>query len=91
MVEENEQKLAELTHKHDQKLAEMTQTNEKFLALLKEEHARQIADLKQQNSRLLDENETLQLEAIENDDKQKHAASTLENLLLKLQKAQQVS
>ncbi|ATC93257.1 hypothetical protein PTUN_a0471 [Pseudoalteromonas tunicata] len=51
----------------------------------------EVSDLKEKNSQLIDENETLQLEAIESDEKQKHAASTLENLLLKLQNAQQVN
>ncbi|MBE0364958.1 hypothetical protein PULV_a3255 [Pseudoalteromonas ulvae UL12] len=51
----------------------------------------QVVELKQQNTQLVDENETMQLEAIENDEKQKHAAHTLENLLTKLQNAQQAN
>jgi len=50
-----------------------------------------IAELKEQNSKLLDENELLQLEALENEEKQKDASTTLSSLLDKLQSAQQAS
>lgn len=50
-----------------------------------------ISDLKEQNSKLLDENELLQLEALENEEKQKDASTTLSSLLDKLQSAQQAS
>jgi predicted PurR-regulated permease PerM len=47
------------------------------------------SSLKEQNSKLADENELLQLEALENEEKQKDASTTLSNLLAKLQSAQQ--
>lgn len=50
-----------------------------------------ISDLKEQNSKLLDENELLQLEALENEEKQKDTNTTLSSLLDKLQSAQQAS
>ncbi|WP_193049326.1 DUF904 domain-containing protein [Pseudoalteromonas undina] len=50
-----------------------------------------ITELKEQNSKLLDENELLQLEALENEEKQKDANTTLSSLLDKLQSAQQAS
>ncbi len=50
-----------------------------------------ITELKEQNSKLLDENELLQLEALENEEKRKDASTTLSSLLDKLQSAQQAS
>jgi len=50
-----------------------------------------ISELKEQNNKLLDENELLQLEALENEEKQKDASTTLSSLLDKLQSAQQAS
>ena len=50
-----------------------------------------VSELKDQNHKLTDENETLQLEALEVDEKQKHAATTLEGLLTKLQSVQQAN
>ena len=50
-----------------------------------------ITELKEQNSKLLDENELLQFEALENEEKQKDASTTLSSLLDKLQSAQQAS
>ncbi len=50
-----------------------------------------ITELKEQNSKLLDENELLQLEALEKKKKQKDASTTLSSLLDKLQSAQQAS
>ena len=50
-----------------------------------------ISELKEQNSKLLDENELLQLEALENEEKQKDASTTLSSLLDKLQSSQQAS
>ncbi len=50
-----------------------------------------ISELKEQNIKLLDENELLQLEALENEEKQKDASTTLSSLLDKLQSAQQAS
>ncbi|PAJ76073.1 DUF904 domain-containing protein [Pseudoalteromonas sp. NBT06-2] len=50
-----------------------------------------VSELKDQNIKLTDENETLQLEALEVDEKQKNAAKTLESLLTKLQSVQQAN
>jgi predicted nucleic acid-binding Zn-ribbon protein len=50
-----------------------------------------ISNLKEQNSKLADDNELLQLEALENEEKQKDASTTLSGLLDKLQSAQQAS
>ncbi|SFC45174.1 cell division protein ZapB [Pseudoalteromonas denitrificans] len=49
------------------------------------------SELKDLNAKLTDENETLLLEALEVDEKQKHATNTLEGLLQKLQSVQQAS
>ena len=51
----------------------------------------QTAKLLDENSKLLDENETLQLEVLENEEKQKDTSSTLTGLLEKLQSVQQAS
>ena len=50
-----------------------------------------LKSLQEQNSKLLDENETLQLEVLENEEKQKDTSSTLTGLLEKLQSVQQAS
>jgi len=50
----------------------------------------QVAELEQQKSQLADENETLQLEALEGEEKQKQASEVLTNLLDKLQSAEEV-
>ena len=50
-----------------------------------------VKSLQEQNSKLLDENETLQLEVLENEEKQKDTSSTLTGLLEKLQSVQQAS
>ncbi|MGB0945200.1 MULTISPECIES: cell division protein ZapB [Pseudoalteromonas] len=50
-----------------------------------------VASLKEQNSKLADDNELLQLEALENEEKQKDASTTLTGLLDKLQSAQQAN
>ncbi len=47
----------------------------------------EIAGLKQANSKLADENETLQLEILENEEKQSETSSALAGLLEKLQNA----
>ncbi|ALU45110.1 MULTISPECIES: cell division protein ZapB [Pseudoalteromonas] len=49
----------------------------------------QVNSLKEQNSKLIDENETLQLEVLESEEKQKETSSTLSGLLEKLQSASQ--
>ncbi|MBE0366258.1 cell division protein ZapB [Pseudoalteromonas sp. MMG013] len=51
----------------------------------------EVSGLKEQNSKLIDENETLQLEVLESEEKQKETSSTLTNLLDKLQSATQAS
>lgn len=51
----------------------------------------EVSELKEQKSTLADENEMLQLEILEGEEKQKHAKGALENLLSKLQSAQEVS
>ncbi|MCF7519628.1 MULTISPECIES: cell division protein ZapB [Pseudoalteromonas] len=51
----------------------------------------EVKSLKEQTAKLLDENETLQLEVLESEEKQKDASSTLTGLLEKLQSANQAS
>ena len=51
----------------------------------------EVKSLKKQTAKLLDENETLQLEVLESEEKQKDASSTLTGLLEKLQSANQAS
>jgi cell division protein ZapB len=51
----------------------------------------QVSELELQKASLLDENETFQLEALESDEKQKHANTTLTSLLEKLQSVEEVS
>ncbi|MEL0640245.1 cell division protein ZapB [Pseudoalteromonas aliena] len=50
-----------------------------------------VINLKEQNAKLADDNELLQLEALENEEKQKDTSTTLSGLLDKLQSAQQGS
>jgi len=50
----------------------------------------QVATLEQQKSALIDENETLQLEALDGEEKQKQTNITLTSLLGKLQSVQDV-
>ncbi len=50
-----------------------------------------VVTLKEQNTKLSDDNELLQLEALENEEKQKDTSTTLSGLLDKLQSAQQAS
>jgi FtsZ-binding cell division protein ZapB len=51
----------------------------------------QVAELEQQKSVLLDENETLQLEALDGEEKQKQTNSVLTSLLGKLQSVEEVN
>ncbi|TWX65251.1 DUF904 domain-containing protein [Colwellia demingiae] len=51
----------------------------------------QVSELEQQKSLLLDENETLQLEALDGEEKQKQANSVLTSLLGKLQSVEEVN
>lgn len=50
-----------------------------------------VTNLQEQNTKLSEENELLQLEALENEEKQKDASTTLSGLLDKLQSAQQAN
>jgi len=49
----------------------------------------QVLTLEQQKSALLDENETLQLEALEGEESKKHTSDALASLLDKLQSVQE--
>ncbi|WP_404341400.1 DUF904 domain-containing protein [Pseudoalteromonas mariniglutinosa] len=51
----------------------------------------EVQSLQQQNSKLIDENETLQLEVLESEEKQKEASNTLSGLLEKLQSVHQAN
>jgi hypothetical protein len=51
----------------------------------------QVLELEQQKTALLDENETLQLEALDGEEKQKQTNSVLTNLLGKLQSVEEVN
>ncbi|KPH65200.1 hypothetical protein AMS58_07905 [Pseudoalteromonas porphyrae] len=51
----------------------------------------EVNELKDKNSQLIDENEILQLEALESEEKQKDTSTTLTGLLEKLQSAQQAN
>ncbi|MBQ4832743.1 cell division protein ZapB [Pseudoalteromonas sp. MMG010] len=51
----------------------------------------EVASLKEQCNKLVDDNETLQLEVLDSEEKQKDTSSTLTGLLEKLQSAQQDS
>ncbi|KGJ93835.1 hypothetical protein [Colwellia psychrerythraea] len=51
----------------------------------------QVSELEQQKSVLMDENETLQLEALEGEEKQKQTSDVLTNLLGKLQSVEEVT
>lgn len=51
----------------------------------------QIAELEQQKAVLMDENEILQLEALEGEEKQKQTSDVLTNLLGKLQSVEEVN
>jgi hypothetical protein len=52
---------------------------------------KQVAELEQQKSLLIDENETLQLDALEGEEKQKQTSEVLSNLLGKLQSVEEVN
>jgi hypothetical protein len=51
----------------------------------------QVAELEQQKSVLVEENEMLQLEALEGEEKQKQTSTVLTNLLNKLQSVEELS
>lgn len=50
-----------------------------------------VLELEQQKSALIDENEMFQLEALENEEKQKQTSNALTSLLAKLQSVEEVS
>jgi hypothetical protein len=50
-----------------------------------------VAELEQQKAGHIDENETIQLEALENEEKQKQTKHALSSLLEKLQSVEEVS
>jgi len=52
---------------------------------------KQVTELEQKNTVLIDENETLQLDALEGEEKQKQTSEVLANLLSKLQSVQEVN
>lgn len=75
---------------NNETLSQLEQLIDKLI-LRNSELESEVKSLQEQNSKLLDENETLQLEALENEEKQKDTSSTLTGLLEKLQSVQQAS
>lgn len=75
---------------NNETLSQLEQLIDKLI-LRNSELESEVKSLQEQNSKLLDENETLQLEVLENEEKQKDASSTLTGLLEKLQSVQQAS
>jgi hypothetical protein len=52
---------------------------------------KQITELEQKNSVLVDENETMQLDALEGEEKQKQTSDVLAKLLSKLQSVEEIN
>ena len=75
---------------NNETLSQLEQLIDKLI-LRNSELESEVKSLQEQNSQLLDENETLQLEVLENEEKQKDTSSTLTGLLEKLQSVQQAS
>jgi|TARA_Y100001963_G_scaffold45783_1_gene64535 predicted nucleic acid-binding Zn-ribbon protein len=75
---------------NNETLSQLEQLIDKLI-LRNSELESEVKSLQEQNSKLLDENETLQLEVLENEEKQKDTSSTLTGLLEKLQSVQQAS
>ena len=75
---------------NNETLSQLEQLIDKLI-LRNSELESEVKNLQEQNSKLLDENETLQLEVLENEEKQKDTSSTLTGLLEKLQSVQQAS
>ena len=75
---------------NNETLSQLEQLIDKLI-LRNSELESEVNSLQEQNSKLLDENETLQLEVLENEEKQKDTSSTLTGLLEKLQSVQQAS
>ncbi|KTG22096.1 hypothetical protein AUR67_04215 [Pseudoalteromonas sp. XI10] len=75
---------------NNETLSQLEQLIDKLI-LRNSELESEVKSLQEQNTKLLDENETLQLEVLENEEKQKDTSSTLTGLLEKLQSVQQAS
>lgn len=75
---------------NNETLSQLEQLIDKLI-LRNSELESEVKSLQEHNSKLLDENETLQLEVLENEEKQKDTSSTLTGLLEKLQSVQQAS
>ena len=75
---------------NNETLSQLEQLIDKLI-LRNSELESEVKSLQEQNSKLLDENETLQLEVLENEEKQKDTSSTLTGLLEKIQSVQQAS
>ena len=75
---------------NNETLSQLEQLIDKLI-LRNSELESEVKSLKEQTAKLLDENETLQLEVLESEEKQKDASSTLTGLLEKLQSANQAS
>lgn len=75
---------------NNETLSQLEQLIDKLI-LRNSELESEVKNLQAETAKLLDENETLQLEVLENEEKQKDASSTLTGLLEKLQSVQQTS
>jgi|TARA_B100001971_G_C18262434_1_gene588261 predicted nucleic acid-binding Zn-ribbon protein len=75
---------------NNETLSQLEQLIDKLI-LRNSELESEVKSLQEQTAKLLDENETLQLEVLENEEKQKDTSSTLTGLLEKLQSVQQAS
>ena len=73
---------------NNETLSQLEQLIDKLI-LRNSELESEVKSLQEQTAKLLDENETLQLEVLENEEKQKDTSSTLTGLLEKLQSVQQ--
>ena len=67
-------------------LSQLEQLVDKLIAR-NGELSQEITNLRESNAKLQDENETLQLEVLESEEKQKETSTTLSSLLEKLQAA----
>ena len=75
---------------NNETLSQLEQLIDKLI-LRNSELESEVKSLQEQTAKLLDENETLQLEVLENEEKQKDTSSTLTGPLEKLQSVQQAS
>ncbi len=71
---------------NNDKLSQLEQLIDQLIAQ-NHDYKQQVESLTSANQKLQDENETLQLEALEIEEQQQDAANTLETLLGKLQQA----